>query len=491
MKAEIAGAYRQIHIAPMLKIGGKNMAISTEASILNILKVWYKDGVENLLFRNSPLLKEISKTRVEGKSQNFAALYGRGGAVSADFLVAQAKAAKTARNAEFSVVPGDLFSVYSMNAKEVQASLSKRGAYMKVAGNKLFAATEAFRKTLAASLYGRGYGEIAYLDATALSFTANTAADITLSDDAIIKIDVDSVLALKEGTEATTVKTKLTVNSINGNTVNVTPDTSYTPGAGVSQVVLCIDGSMDANGNAKLPMGLDGWLPIVATRSGADWNTHITKTFFGVNRSVASDRLAGSFYVPAASESKAKSVQELIRKVRRQGSQADFIVMNDEDWLAVSQALETTNSYFTQTSEKGKKTFVAGASDMAFGFSTSWVDNVYDDPYCPKGKFYVLDKSGVEYWTYTNVDKVSDGVANNNPGKQSVESMEGEANEGKPYGLIIDDFLTVQSGTATSDGPSVEITLNFFGSLVVTNPSIQGVGLFYNASGYTDVLGYN
>ena len=128
---------------------------------------------------------------------------------------------------------------------------------------------------------------------------------------------------------------------------------------------------------------------------------------------------------------------------------------------------------------------------MAFGFSTSWVDNVYDDPYCPKGKFYVLDKSGVEYWTYTNVDKVSDGVANNNPGKQDVESMEGEANEGKPYGLIIDDFLTVQSGTATSDGPSVEITLNFFGSLVVTNPSIQGVGLFYNANGYTDVLGYN
>ena len=157
------------------------MAISTEASILNILKVWYKDGVENLLFRNSPLLKEITKTRVEGKTQNFAALYGRGGAVSADFLVAQAKAAKTARNAEFSVVPGDLFSVYSMNAKEVQASLSKRGAYMKVAGNKLFAATEAFRKTLAASLYGRGFGEISYLDATSLAFTANTAADITLS----------------------------------------------------------------------------------------------------------------------------------------------------------------------------------------------------------------------------------------------------------------------------------------------------------------------
>ena len=463
------------------------MAISTEANILNILKVWYKDGVENLLFRNSPLLKDITKTRVEGKTQNFAALYGRGGAVSADFLVAKAKAAKTARNAEFSVTPGDLFSVYSMNAKEVQASLSKRGAYMKVAGNKLFAATEAFRKTLAAALYGRGYGEVAYIDG--VDFTANTAIDLTLPDDAIIKIDIGTTLAVKESTSDTAVKTLLTVNSITGNKVNVTPDTTYSPTAG-AKIVLALDGSMDASGNAKLPMGLDGWLPVVNGRSGAYWTNYISQTFFGVNRSAASDRLAGNFYAPAAEESKVKSIQELIRKVRRQGSQADFIVMNDKDWLDVSKELETTNTYFTQTSGKSKKAFVSGASDLAFGFSTSWVDNVYDDPYCPLGKFYVLDKSGIEFWSYTNSEKVNDGVAGNNPGKQDVESMEGEANEGKPYGLIIDDYLTVQSGTPTSDGPAVEVTLNFFGSLAITNPSIQGVGLFYNAAGYDGVLGY-
>lgn len=464
------------------------MAISTSASILNILKVWYKEGVENLLFRNSPLLKEVSKTRVEGKTQNFAALYGRGGAVSADFLVAQAKAAQTSRNAEFSVVPGDLFSVYSMNAKEVQASLSKRGAYMKVAGNKLFAATEAFRKTLAASLYGRGYGEIGILG-DAYSFTANTPIDISLTDDSIIKIDVDSTVVIKDSVESNTIHTKLTVNSINNNTVNVTPDTTYSATAGQ---IVALDGSLDSSGNAKLPMGLSGWLPIINGRSGANWTNYITKTFYGVNRSVASDRLAGSFVMPAATtEKKVETVQKLIKKVRRLGSQADFIVMNDEDWLDLSKEIETTNTYFTQTSGKSKKSFVAGASDFAFGFSTSWVDNVYDDPYCPKGIFYVLDKTAVEYWTYTNAEKINDGVAGNNPGKQSVEAMEGEANEGKPFGLIIDDFLTVESGKATSDGPSVEVTLNFFGSLVVTNPSVCGVGLWARSDGdYTKVLGW-
>ena len=136
------------------------MAITADVAIKNILKVWYKDGVENLLWRNSPVLKKVEKTKVEGKEQAFAAIYSRGGAVAADFLVAEKKAAENVKNAEFKVTPGQLFSVFAYNAKEVQASLSRRGAYMKVAGNKAFAATEALRKTLAAALYGRGYGEL-------------------------------------------------------------------------------------------------------------------------------------------------------------------------------------------------------------------------------------------------------------------------------------------------------------------------------------------
>ena len=107
--------------------------ITADVGIKNILKVWYKDGVSNLLVpRNDPLLREVEFTKVEGKEQRFAALYSRGGAVSADFLVAKNKAARTAKNAEFIVTPGQLFSSYVFNAKEVQSSLSKKGAYMKI-----------------------------------------------------------------------------------------------------------------------------------------------------------------------------------------------------------------------------------------------------------------------------------------------------------------------------------------------------------------------
>lgn len=450
------------------------MAISTNQNILNILKIWYRDKVENLLFRNSPVLKKIEKTRVEGKVQSFAALYGRGGAVSASFLTARAKSAQTSRNAEFQVTPGDLFSVYNMNAKEVAASLSKRGAFMKVAGNKLFAATEAFRKSLAAALYGSGFGEIGLAD-TAYAFVANTPIDITLTDDAIIKIDIDSDLDVKATADSTTIETTLTVNSINGNTVNVTPDKSYTATVGD---YICLAGSMDGNGKAKLPMGLDGWLPVKANRTGSGWTNYITQTFFNVNRSAAPERLAGIYVQGASGANKLNVLQDALRKARRQGSEADIIIMNDEDWLEVSKLLETTNSYFTQTSDAGKKKAVKGFSEIKVAFSTSWVDNVYDDPYCPKNKFYILDSNAVELWAYTKSEAINDGVADNNPGKQDVEALEGQANEGKPYGLLIDDFITVQSGQADQDGPTVEVTLQLYGSYVVTNPSVCAVGIF-------------
>ena len=447
------------------------MAISANASILAMLKVYYKDGVENLMFRNSPVLKKIKKERVEGKTQNFSAMYGRGGAVGGDFLVAKNNAATVSKAVEFAVEPGQLFSVYTMNSKEVQASQTKRGAYMKIAGAKMFAASESFRKTLAAALYGTGYGEIC-LTGDAWAFTSGTKADITLPDYAIMAIDIGSQLEVKEVLNNNAKKVTLTVESINGNTVNVTPDTTVTVLA-TDYVVLA--GSSDGNA-PLLPVGLAGWLP--TTRPVA------RTSFFGVDRSIATDRLAGAFYdASAINEKKSVTVQKLLQKCRRQGSQADLIVMNDSDFLEFSAEIEATNTYFTQTSTKAKREANVGFDKFSASFSTNYIENIVDDPYCPKGRFYILDTEYVALWSYTNTDKVNDGIEGNNPGKQDPMEMDGEGKTETPYGLIIDDYLNIQPGQATSNGPAMDVTLQMFGSFVVTNPSVCGVGRFYGASG--------
>lgn len=457
------------------------MAISTNDSIKALLKVYYKDGVENLMFRNSPLLKKLQKNRIEGKTYNFSAMYGRGGAVAGDFTKARNLAASVSKNVEFAVEPGQLFSVYTMNAKEVQASVTKRGAYMKVAGAKMFAASEGFRKTIAASLYGRGFGELCFAPAS-VSFIQDTATDITLPMDAIMKIDVGSELVIKTSVagDSTTIKATLTVNAITGTSVNVTPSATYE--TAVTDVI-CLAGSMDASGAPLLPVGLGGWLPAVGSRTGSSWQTYINSKFFNVERKAAPDRLAGAFYAEASSTAKkTDAVEALLMQVRRQGSLADMIVMNDEDWLAMSAEIATSNTYFTQTSTKEAKEAAIGFGSFAASFSTNYVENIIDDPYCPKGEFFILDSTAVEFDTLTNTDKVDDGVAGNNPGKPDPMSDENNGHEADPYKLIIDDYINVQAGEADVNGPCSEVTLMLFGTFAVTNPSNCGHGLFYGAN---------
>lgn len=457
------------------------MAISTNDNIKALLKVYYKDGVENLMFRNSPLLKKLQKNRIEGKTYNFSAMYGRGGAVAGDFTKARNLAASVSKNVEFAVEPGQLFSVYTMNAKEVQASVTRRGAYMKVAGAKMFAASEGFRKTLAASLYGRGYGELCFAPAS-VSFTQDTAADITLPMDAIMKIDVGSELVIKTSVagDSTSIKATLTVNAITGTSVNVTPSATYETAA---TDVICLAGSMDASGAPLLPVGLGGWLPAVSSRTGLNWQTYINTKFYNVERKAAPDRLAGAFYAEASSTAKkTDAVEALLMQVRRQGSLADMIVMNDEDWLAMSAEIATSNTYFTQTSTKESKKAAIGFDSFAASFSTNYVENIIDDPYCPKGEFFILDSTAVEFDTLTNTDKVEDGVAGNNPGKPDPMSDENNGHEADPYKLIIDDYINVQAGEADVNGPCSEVTLMLFGTFAVTNPSNCGHGLFYGAN---------
>lgn len=473
------------------------MAITADKAIEALLKTFYKDGVENLLMRNSPVVKSIGKTRVEGKEQRFAALYGRGGAVASKARVAEAKAAQNSKNAEFIVTPGQMFSIFNYNAKEVQASLTKKGAYMKIAGNKAFAAAEAFRKTLAAAFYGRGFGELEVLgtdNAATIAAAAAGATDVklTLSDSTIMKIDVDSDLVFKTSVADGTERAVFTVTSISGNDVYGTIGaTAYTAAAATD--VIALRGSMDASGNPNLPMGIDGWLPIVEGRdeAGSVWPNYKSTAFFGVNRSVNVEGLMGSFYYDNTNTTYKADVEALLRKVRRHGSKADMIVMNDGDWQKLADEIQSTNTYFTQTTTKAARKANIGLKDVSASFSTNFIDLIYDDPYCPEGKFYVLDKDAIELWAYTNSETIeNDGITGNNPGKENPEDFNDKGKENDSFKLLIDDFISVVPGSLTDDGESVRVTYNLFGSFVVLNPSNAGVGIFHDATP-ANVIGYS
>lgn len=438
------------------------MAISSEAGILAMLKTYYaKEGLQNLLYRNDPLLKTIKTQRVEGKQANFSALFSRGGAVSANFLTAKALATSQAQAKEFQVTPGQMFSCCVFNNKELLASKSLRGAYINVASAKFFANAESFRKTMAVALYGTGHGEL-FTTSASITLTADDQNDITFPQYAIMGIDIGSKLEVKATAAATSITATLTVNKINGTTVNCTSDTAATAASGS---VVCIAGCTDSNGNGLLPVGLAGWLP-----SGS---VSASDSFYGVNRSTARDRLAGTVTAATSGEAKYKTIERAILALRRMGSLCDKIVMNDEDYLALSQEIDQ-KTYFTKVDGgKGQSKSELGRKGFGFSVSTNWLENVIDSPYCPKGTCYILSSDTVELWTYTNADKIADGVPGNEAGKPEVN---GEADvQNKPYQLLVDDMFTITPGTDTADGAAALVALNFYGTFVITNPSVNGV----------------
>ena len=460
--------------------------ISASANIKAILKIVYKDGVQSLLFRNSPLLRALGKTRIEGKEFRFAAVYGRGGATGGDYTFVRAQAIETARNVEWKTIPGQMFSALTINQKEIMASRSRRGAYMTVLGNKTFAALEGMRKQLAVALYGTGYGEFAFgLPETTLVVGSNS---VTLDEQQVIGVDVGTTFRAVEpntssgslGSGATVMPSINVITALDGARITFTATAAD---EWDETTVLVFEGSRDAEGNPLLPIGLEGWLPTNANRSGAGWTGFIANPFYGVNRSVATDRLAGQFVLsPAAGSYKiADVITELFRRCRRAGAEVDMIVLNDKKFAELMAEMETQRNYWQAITGPGKgdkPEAVNGLSAIMYAFSTSWIGKTVDDPYCPYNKAYCLETKNLELVTYSNVEPVtSDGIAENEPGKAAPESEEGRDYTAQGCRINIDDIVTIEPGVATAEGPSQCVSFNIYGTFTLYNTGNAGVAV--------------
>jgi hypothetical protein len=239
----------------------------------------------------------------------------------------------------------------------------------------------------------------------------------------------------------------------------------------------CLKGSRTAaTSGPNLPSGLAAWIPGYGTRTSANWLTYIALSFYGQDRSLSVDRLAGS-YTKKSAQANTKYFEALldaIKLVRRGGGNPDMIVVNDSDYGALLAEIQASTTYFnsinTTPAKTDKNAVQRGLSEMGFQFSTNWVQYVYDDPYCPVGAGWVLDSSVINFVGLSNAATPidSDGIAGNNPGSQSPADVSAPVYD---YKFNIDDYINVVPGTATADGPAALVTLSILGNFVVRNPA--------------------
>lgn len=456
--------------------------VSTSADILAALKLYYGDQfVANLLFRNSPVLKKIKKIRIAGKQYPLPMMYSRGGAVSGDYTVVQNLATQNFGAKEMLIEPGKLFSSFVLDPMEYASSANDKGAYMSLLALKAFASLEALRKTLAVALYGRGYGELGQV--VAVDGTSQLYFDVYPS--AAMGLDVGSNILFTVGLGSAPRSGTASVVTAIGDSptaglVRVTVGSAYSATVAINDFVY-ISGGVDASYAPNLPMGLGGWLPTVADRSGATWTSYIGTSFFGVNRSAYVNRLAGSFVKrnSGGGEKYYEAISRLIASVRRNGGVPDMIVLNDVDYQSVMNELQANRNFWQQINTGGKTNenkVVQGLSQMQFAFSTSWLEYVADDPYCPQGTFYILESESVMFLGLTNAAPVTEdkGPANNDPGAPKTT---GATEPTTNFQFMVDDYYTTKPATTTA-GTGVQVDFNLFGSFAVSAPAHCGVGKF-------------
>lgn len=444
-----------------------------------ILKSYYKDDVPNLLGRESPLLQKMKTSYVEGKEVSYPAIYSAGGAVSADATVAEALANEGNFKAqEWRVEPGQLFSVIKFDAKEVLASKTKKGAYMKLAGAKVYAQTVRFRKALASSLYSRGYGELAVLGDD-YAFVAATPIDITVPSNVIQAVQVGSAIVVKTAVESATEQTvlKVTKMSASNKKLTVVPSTTYTCNA---TDVICFKGAMDGAGNPLFPRGLAEWIPTIGARNGADWENYISVPCNGINRSTYVEALAGSFVDGSAKATILETIQELILTLRNQGSAADLIVMNPVDRMKFEKEIDAANRIFTKADTKAARSASVGLKDISVSFQTSFLDTVVDDPFLSEGLCYVLDSDYIEYWTLSNLDTPKNTGKDEDAPDNTDDPMSYD-NKGEDvdsaYKLLVDNYLSVVPGGLGANGETTRVTLNLFSTIGISNTAVHGAAI--------------
>lgn len=453
------------------------MPVTSDAGLLTVFKEWYTDKeMEQVLWRASPVLRDIKKNRVGGKTYNYAANYGAGGACAGDATVAAANAASgTSKSVQFAVTPGRLFSIFNVGAQEVLASENIRGAFVPVPVVKMYDGTAAFRRLFATALYGMGFGEIG--PANAIITTAAAPGNVLDLGQfsTVVKLDIGSVFRVTNGaTPVSTLRASInTVTAIDGNTITFTSDAIETWAAtDWIEINGCRSGT-----TPLLPIGLTAWLPTLANRTGGTWTTYIGTAFNGVDRSVFPSRLAGNYIQrdTGGAEKYVDCVTRAVRAVRNAGGTPQWLVLNPDDYAKIITEIDGQTTYFQQTDigkAKGKSNeAVRGIQDMKYAFSTSFVDKIYDDPFVPRYTAYVLDEETIEFAMLSNGDTpVNDGITANNPGSQAINGVTTPDLKGNSYSFIFDDYVTIQPGTLGSDGPALQVILQLYGSFALRAP---------------------
>ena len=294
------------------------------------LKQHYTDEkIENMVYKDNPLLAMLSKYEdFGGDNLKLPVKYGIPQGRSATFSDAVANKTNSQLKA-FLLTRVANYSIASIANETIEASKGNANAFIEAATFEIDGAIESATRSLAIGLFRDGGGAIGQVDTTVagVTLTLVTAQNITNFE---VGMQVDFYSASTGGTIRA--GGPLTIDSVNRDAGSMVFATSMTNISGITATDSIVpEGDYDL-----MVKGFDAWLPSTAPTSG--------DSFFGVDRSADSTRLAGIRF-DASSLPLEEGLIGAAARVAREGGKPDTCFVNYSNFADLEKALGSKVSY--------------------------------------------------------------------------------------------------------------------------------------------------
>lgn len=338
--------------------------------------------VENLIYKNNPLLAMIPKeTKFPGRNATYAIQYGVTGGRSADFQKAQLHRSGTPLQ-HFIVTRVKDYAVVSVDNETLLAADGNEGSLLDVAKVKTDAALSALARAMGGDVYRNGSGVLGTISA----FTAksgNVDAFCVVSQADIVNFEVGQVLQVYDTSGTALIADAHIVSKVDRDAYEVSFDSDPTTAPAATDTLINV-----GDHNVKLS-GLDAWIPGTAPTTGDD--------HFNVDRSVDPTRLAGLRQTWNSAGGIKGTLFDAGVRLNREGGRPDAIFMNPIKWGELATALEGSATFDSGAGTgTTRRRYDGDDKSTTFGFSSlqmagpSGVLKVYADHNCPLNVAYML-----------------------------------------------------------------------------------------------------
>jgi len=290
---------------------------------------------------------------------------------------------------------------YAFATLDTETILSTRGdagafaSYMDV---EISGARYALRRSLARQCYGDGSGKIGVITSSTIA-DGKTTIVLTKAND-IVNFEVGQQLEVIVNADYGSVQTGyLTVESVNREAGSFVADDSGSfdmdnavIGGGKGRIFMRGDSSASVAAHHRMS-GLDAWIPATAPTS--------SDSFFGVNRSTDTTRLAGHRFSGATTDVYHAFVSASER-LGREGAKPDHIFTDYSTYTSLMKEVTAAGAGYSSDTNKGVKIDIGFGKTLELGFTNIVIHlptgpiQVVPDADCPVNTAYMIKLSDWE-----------------------------------------------------------------------------------------------